>query len=148
MAKALLFGHDAQVAQALFRKNGWPDFSFDRAIGILDEQQQLVGVGLFQNWNTANVDFSYYGVGTLTMGLVRAFAKYAITEFDAARVTVHVSKKRRRYLKTVLKFGFNYEGQQRCYYGKQDNGRNTAARLVLFREGIEKLARFEREKAA
>ena len=148
MAKSLLFGYDGPIAQALFTKHGWPPFAFDRAVGILDEQKALVGVALWQNWNTANVDLSYYGSGTLTMGLVRALAKYAITEFDASRVTVLVMKKRKRYMKAVLKFGFKCEGVQRCYYGKQDNMRNTAVRLVLFREGIEKLARMETEKAA
>lgn len=148
MAKSLLFGMDGPVARALFEKQGLPFLSYDRAVGIMDEQNQLVGVGLWQNWNTANVDFSYYGVGTLTMGLVRALAKYAITEFDASRVTVHVSKKRRRYLKTVLKFGFRYEGTQHCYYGKLDNARNTAVRLALFRKDLEKLARVETEQAA
>lgn len=148
MAKSLLFGMDSMVAQALFQKYGWPMFEYARAVGIMDEQKQLVGVALWHNWNTANVDFSYYGHGTLTMGLVRALARYAITEFDASRVTVLVMKKRKRYLKTVLKFGFKCEGVQRCYYGKQDNMRNTAVRLVLFREELEKLARVEREKVA
>lgn len=139
--KSLLFGLDGQLASALFTYKGWPPMSFDRCVGILDEEQKLIGVALFQNWNTCNVDFSYYGDGTLTLGLVRGLARYALEQFDCSRATTLVSKKRRRHLKTVLKFGFRYEGTQRCHYGKVDCMRNTAVRLVMFRDQLEKLAK-------
>jgi uncharacterized protein with von Willebrand factor type A (vWA) domain len=146
--KALLFGFDQQVASALFAQKGWPRFSFDRCVGILDDDKKLIGAAMFQNWNTVNVDFSYYGNGTLTMGLARGLARYALEQFNCARATTLVSKKRKRHLKAVMKFGFSYEGTQRCYYGNVDCARNTAVRLVLFREQLEKLARINREEQA
>lgn len=146
--KAFLFGLDQQLADALFASKGWPRLSFDRCIGILDEQKNIVGVVLFQNWNTANVDFSYWGDGSLTLGLARGLAQFVLQEFDCSRVTTMVPKKRKRHLKTCLKFGFVYEGVQRCYYGKEDCIRNTGVRLVMFRDRVEKLARLDRQQAA
>lgn len=142
--RSLLLNLDGPVSQALFAKFGWPQFKYERAVGVMDPEKGLVGVALYQNWNGFNIEFSYYGVGTLTSGLIRGLAHYAITEFDCSRGTVLISKKRRRYLKTVLRLGFKYEGTQRCHYGLADNMRNTAVRLVIFRDQLEKLARYDR----
>lgn len=146
--KSLLFGADQHVALALFERHNFPNFSYDRAIGILDERQKLVGVCLLQNWNGSNIEFSYYGAGTLTVGIARALARYILTEFNVSRITVMISKKRKRYIKTVMRFGFRFEGSHRLYYGKIDNARNTAVRMVMFREQVVKLARVPKEEAA
>lgn len=139
--KSLLIGCDQLVASTLFKWKQWPAFSFDRAVGILDDTEALVGVALFQNWNTVNVDFSYYGDGTLSLGTCRGLARYGLETFNLQRATTLVPQKRKHHLRTVQKFGFKYEGTMRRYYGSADNVRNTAVRFVMFREQIEKFAR-------
>lgn len=140
MATGLLFGCDELVAKWLFDIYSWPDLKYNKAIGLLDPQGKLVGGVFYHNWNGSNVEVAYYGKGTMTPGIVRALAKYAITEFDASRLTAVTCKKNRSLIKGLMKIGFKLEGIQRCYYGKKDCNRNIGVRLVAFRDVLEKVA--------
>ena len=86
MTAGLLFNSDELVANWLFACYLQRRYSYDRAVGLV-RNGELVGAVLFQGWNGANVEVSYYG--------------------------------------------------------KRDCNRNTAVRLVGFREAIERVARVE-----
>jgi len=116
---------------------------FNLSVGIVDVDNNLVGAILFGNFNGINVELDYYGEKTVTLGICRAIARIALTEFNAARVSALVSKRKKHLISTMQKVGFRLEGAQRCFYGRKDCQRNTAIRLVMFREQIEQMARLQ-----
>lgn len=140
MPKGILLDADEMVAAWAYREYRRAPLLTDRAVGII-EDGQLVGAVLFTSFNTMNVDLSYYGKSTISLGIVRALAKIILYELQATRCTVIVPK-RPAYLLRKLGaglFGFRYEGVQRRYYGPTDSGRHTGCRFVLFREDLERL---------
>jgi RimJ/RimL family protein N-acetyltransferase len=139
----LLFNADDVVAAWLFESHGQKPMKYDRALGLMNTSGVIVGAVLFHHYNGANVELSYYGKSTMTLGIVRCLARFILVEFDASRLTVVTSKRNRRYIKGFQKLGFKLEGVQRCYYGKRDCTRNTGVRFVMFRDRIEVLAKLE-----
>jgi len=103
----------------------------------------LVGAALLQGFNGHNIDLSYCGENTVTLGVVRAVARAIATEFNPSRVTIVTSKRNRHLVNSVQKLGWRLEGAQRRYYGHKDCRRNTGVRFVMFREQVLKLAGFQ-----
>lgn len=140
MTCGLLIGEDQGVARWAYTTFNIYAAPVDRAIGIVSSEGKLVGAALFQNFNGNNVELSYYGVRTLSLGVVRALARVAVGVFDVSRATVVTSKRNKRLMRALLKIGFKLEGVQRCYYGREDNARNTGVRFVMFRDRLSSLA--------
>lgn len=143
MPTGLLFECDELVAKWLFNEYLKKPllYKYDRAIGIVNPSGGLVGAVLFQDWNGSNIEISYYGPKTMTAGIVRCLARYALTTFDPSRLTAITSKRNRQFMRALQKLGFRLEGIQRCFYGKRDCNRNTGVRFVAFREQIEHVAK-------
>lgn len=139
MPSGLMIGDDLAVAAWTFQTFKLYPTMINRAFGLVRDGK-LVGSILLQNFNGVNVELSYYGPMTLSLGIVRSIAKVVLTEFNAARVTVVTSKKNKRLMKSIQRMGFKLEGTQRCYFGARDCARSTGVRFVLFRERIEKIA--------
>lgn len=150
MTTGVLLDNDEFVGKFICATYGtkWPDLKFDRAIGIINNAGILVGGVIFQNWNRFNVDASYYGKNTLTPGILRFIARYIVTNFGVVRVTVMTSKRNTRLRRALHNLGFATEGMQRCFYGNRDCPRNTAARLVMFRDRLNEIAKLEQSAKA
>ena len=146
MSAGLLLYNDLLVAEYLFQEHVKPRMHFDNAIGIVEEGTLIGGI-LLQSWNGFNVELSYYGLGTMTAGVIRCIAKILVSTLNPSRVTVTVNRKDRGMIRGLPKLGFVLEGTQRRFYGDQDIRRNTGVRFVLFREKLERLARIEQRKA-
>jgi RimJ/RimL family protein N-acetyltransferase len=142
MAAGLLLGQDEIVAAWAFAQWGLHPTKVDRGFGVIGKDGKIHGAILLQNFNGTNIELSYYGPRTLSPGIVRSIARTVILEFNAARVTVVTSKKNKRLMRSLSRFGFKLEGSQRRYFGQRDCSRNTGVRFVLFCEQIERLARF------
>jgi RimJ/RimL family protein N-acetyltransferase len=140
MSTGLLMDCDDLVAKYLFNLFGWKPFKYDNAIGLL-VNGQLQGAIIFHCYNGSNVELSYYGKGTATVGIARTLARFAIVHYDPSRVTIITSKRNKRYIQGFKKLGFQLEGTQRCFYGQKDCNRNTGVRLVMFRERINAIAK-------
>lgn len=147
MKKGLLLDCDALVSAWAFETHNKVPMLVDRAIGVV-ENNKIVGAALFTSFNTVNAEFSYYGKGTLTLGIVRSLTKIALYELRLARCTVIVPKRPSFLLKKLNKFGFRYEGVQRRYYGATDSPRHTGCRFVVFREDMEKLVACQNKRVA
>lgn len=137
--RGLLLGDDARVAAWAFGTFQLHPTPYNGAIGIVDSDGKIVGAGLYQNFNGANIEGSYYGRSTLTAGIVRALIKGALA-FDPSRLTVVTAKKNRKLIRALQRIGFRLEGAQRRYYGSRDCPRNTGVRLVMFREDMDRMA--------
>lgn len=140
MSTGLLYDFDEQAADFLFKTYGWTPFKYDRAVGLIVDSQ-LQGAVIFNCYNGHNVELSYCGKGTMTVGVIRSIARFILLTFHPSRLTVLTSKKNRRYLRSFQRLGFRLEGTQRCYYGRRDCNRNTAVRFVMFRDRIEQIAK-------
>ena len=148
MKIGLLLHNDRQVAAYLFPRyvREGVRVSYDAAVGILTDGELTGGI-LLQSWNGFNVELSYYGPRTLTLGVTRCLARYLLSAFNPSRVTVTVNRKRKNLMRGLRKLGFAVEGTQRRFYGEQDINRNTGVRFVMFREQVEQLAQLERRAA-
>lgn len=144
MSTGLLFDCDGLVAQYFFKSFCWQPFKYDTAIGLL-VNGKLQGAVLFHCFNNFNVELSYYGKATLTVGVARTLARFAIATFDPSRITIVTSKRNKRYIRGYQKLGFQLEGAQRCFYGHKDCNRNTGVRLVMYRERINAIARPDKD---
>jgi len=140
MANGLLIGHDKEVTEWVRNSFRLFPMHLNRAIGVIGIDGSLVGAILFSNYNSVNVDLSYYGPKTVSLGVCRSIARIALGEFNAARVSAVTSKRNKRLIWGLQKVGFKIEGAQRCYYGHKDCTRNTGIRLVMFRDKIEAMA--------
>ena len=147
MTKGLLLNCDALVSAWAFETHNRAPMLVDRAFGVV-EDNKIVGAALFSSYNTVNAEFSYYGKGSLTLGIIKALAKIALYELHLSRCTVIVPKRPSFLLKKLGKFGFRYEGVQRRYYGPTDHPKNTGCRFVIFSEDMNKLASGNIEKVA
>lgn len=143
MANGLLIGKDELVAAWAFAKWGLHPTKVDRGFGVVTKDGIIRGAILLQNFNGTNIELSYYGPRTLSLGIVRSIARVIVAEFNAARVTVVTSKKNRRLMRSLQRWGFRLEGAQRRYYGHRDCARSTGVRFVMFREEIDKIAQFK-----
>lgn len=132
----ILLGDDDAVASWAWKTYNLYPLSYIRALGVLRDDK-LVGAAIFSHYNSCDAHLSYYGVNTLTGGIIKCLAHIAIDDLNLSRITLVIPKKSRRLLKSVLKLGFKVEGIQRCFFGRQDSIRNTGVRLVLFRDQIE-----------
>jgi RimJ/RimL family protein N-acetyltransferase len=141
MPTGMLFDCDELVAKWLFSTLKQKIYTYDRALGLVDPSGKMIGAVLFQNWNGPNLEISYYGERTMTVGVVRCLAQFVLNTFDPARLTAITSKRNRQFMRALQRLGFRLEGVQRCYYGKKDCNRNTGVRFVAFREQIEHVAR-------
>lgn len=144
MTTGVLVDCDAFVADKLFEAAG-RRYGYDKAIGLVDGDRNIVGVVLFHGYNGFNVEISYYGKGLMLPGVIRYIASYVLATFNASRLTATISKRHKRLFRSLQKLGFALEGTQRRYYGKRDCTRNVGVRLVMFREKIEHLAKAQIE---
>lgn len=141
MPNGLLVGCDEVVSKWAFDKFHIFQMPVNAAIGVVNEDGNLVGAILFQNFNGVNVELSYYGPRTLSYGIIRTIARIAVSNFNAARLTVVTSKRNKGLSKALLKLGFKLEGTSRCYYGHQDVPRNTGVRFVMFKQRLDELSK-------
>lgn len=142
----ILIGDDLRVYQWVVDVYKIYAKPFNKTVGIVDDKGNLLGAAIFHNFNGFSLELSYYGKRTLSVGIVRALSRIAVGCFNASRVTVVTSKKNKALMRGLLKIGFRLEGAQRCYYGHDDNARNTAVRFVLFRDRLSYLSMYSPQK--
>lgn len=140
MSNGLLLGQDAQVAAWVHSTYRLFPMKYDMAVGIVSPEKILLGAFLLEHYNGVDVHLSYYGPGTPSLAIGRSIARIVALELNAARCTVVTSKRNKRLISKLIRLGFKMEGSQRRFYGHADNARNTAIRLVMFREGIDRWA--------
>lgn len=135
----MALNRDAEVVQWTSETYGVPYWPANLAIGLHDDRNLIVGSVLFHYYNGSNVELSFYGKNILTRQLARILALICIRHFNVNRVSVRTLKKRKRFVRGLLKLGFKVEGVARKYYGPTDG--ESAVLLVMFRDGIERFAK-------
>ncbi len=146
--RSIMLGEDDAVAAWAWRTFQLFPMHVNRGIGIVEEDGTIVGAALFQNWNSHNADLSYYGPDTMTPSIVHCLARIACHDLNLQRLTAMTSKRNKHFIGGMIRLGFKVEGVQKRFYGAEDTGRNAAIRLVMFRDELERLAGFNKEKVA
>ena len=117
--KHLVCGNDGLIAQWAFDMFGVVCTKVDLAVAII-EDKQIVAAAFFQAHNGPDVELSYYGPGTMTLGVVKGLAKIAVDHFGVSRVTARTAKSNKEAARGFRKIGFVFEGVRHCGYGNED----------------------------
>lgn len=138
----VLEGHDHAVAAWAFQQFKVTPVSIDRCFGLIDpETQSLVGAVMFHSYNGCNVEVSYYGPKTMTLGIYKFMATKALDLFRVERVTFHVPRNRKRLIAWHKRMGAVHEGNERRFYGRDDSSASTGVRLAIFADRIRQILR-------
>jgi RimJ/RimL family protein N-acetyltransferase len=132
--KTFLLGHDIEVANWAFQTFGFHPTQYCMAVGIL-EDGLLVAACMFHAHNGPDVELSYYGPKTLSLGLVKGLARIAVECLGVSRITARTSRSNKTMTRGIRKVGFQYEGVRKCGYGDQD-----AIMYGLYGKNLAKLA--------
>lgn len=132
--KTFLLGRDIEVAAWAFKTFNFHPTQFCMAVGIM-EDGLLLAACLFHAHSGPDVELSYYGPKTLTLGLVKGLAKIAVERLGVSRITARTSRSNKLMTRGIRKVGFQYEGVRKCGYGDQD-----AIMYGLFGKNLAKLA--------
>jgi RimJ/RimL family protein N-acetyltransferase len=133
--KRLVMGHDMQVAEWAFNTFNMPPCNYDLAVGIV-EDDRLVGAALWHAYNGSDVELSYYGPHTMTLGVAKALARVAVGYFGVSRVTARTSKKNKVMTRGIKGLGFEYEGIRHVAYSNGDD----AVMYGLYGKNLARLA--------
>ena len=129
--KHLLYGYDAEVADWTFKTYSMSPVHYDMAVGIMDGIS-IVGSVMWSSYRGHDIEISYYGPKTMTLGIARECARVAIDHFGVSRVSARTSRSNKTMTRGVKKIGFEYEGILHNAYGDHDAvmyglyGRNLA----------------------
>jgi RimJ/RimL family protein N-acetyltransferase len=143
----LLCGQDFAVAAWTWKTFQRHPMMINRAFGLV-EDGQLAGSCIFSDWNSVNVEFSYYGKSVLTANIIRTMARFALEGLGVERVTFKIPRDRRRMGKLLLRYGAKVEGVLWGFYGRTRASHHAAVQYVLFKEELMKIAgpRYRRSK--
>lgn len=117
--KHIVYGHDTDVAGWAFNTFHMPPCNYDMAVGIV-ENGQLIGAALWHAYNGCDVELSYYGPHSLTLGVAKGLARIAVNHFGVSRVTARTTKGNKTMTRGIKGLGFEYEGIRHLGYNGQD----------------------------
>jgi RimJ/RimL family protein N-acetyltransferase len=131
-----LINQDQHVANWCWQAFRLHPYHVNCAIGILNEHRELCGAALFHWYNGSNIELSYYGASTATLGIGRFLARIALYSFSASRVTIHTDTWNKTVIKGMKKLGFEHECIVKGFYGEN----RDAVQMVLHRDGLIRIA--------
>jgi RimJ/RimL family protein N-acetyltransferase len=134
----IIYPADAQANDALAKwilgKIGLTAAKPYRAVGLEDDNGRLVAGVVFNGYNGANVDISFYGPGYLQRRGLRAVFSFAFLQLKATRVTARTKVDNPLHRDDLLKrMGFKYECAAADYYGPTRPGRPRAGHAMVYR---------------
>lgn len=129
--RVLAHGNDSLINAWTHEKFGVRNFNADMALAIIDGPQ-LVGSVYFHAYNGFDIELSYFGPQTLTLGLLRSICRIALDTFGVSRITVRTPANHKQMKRKIHKLGWVFEGVRHNGYGETDAimyglyGRNLA----------------------
>lgn len=130
----LVFDIDDRVAEWAWETFKMTPVRYDMAVGVIRDNT-LVGAVMFHAYSGPDIELSYYGPHTMTLGLARAMARVAVDYFGVSRVTARTSRKNKTMTRGIKKIGFQYEGIRKHGYGAED-----AVMFGLYGKNLARLA--------
>jgi RimJ/RimL family protein N-acetyltransferase len=115
--KTLLHDHDGTIAKWTFATFDIPPHHYEACFGIV-ENSQVIGSVMWEAYRGHDIEVSYFGLNTMTRGLMKACARLAMDYFHVSRVTTRTSRSNKTMTRGIKKIGFEYEGICHDGYGK------------------------------
>lgn len=113
----LIFGQDQLVSEWVGARLGETICPPYTAIGATKDGQELCAGAVFNNYNGSNIEITLYAPHCMTRGGIRAIHDYLFRQISANRVTAHARRSNKRARKNLERFGFQFEGVQKRFYG-------------------------------
>ena len=133
--KILATGNDEIISAWTEANFGVRTFNSNMALVVMD-QNNIVGSVFFHAHNGPDIEVSYFGPGTVTIGVARKICRLAIDHFGVSRITVRTSRGNKLLTRKLhTKLGFVFEGIRHNGYGNQD-----ALMYGLFGKNLARLA--------
>lgn len=117
--KQLIYGFDEKVAEWTQNVFGVPPGKYEMAVAIV-EHDKIVGSIMWHAFRGHDIEISYYGPKTMTLGIARACARVAVDHFGVSRVSARTAKRNKTMTKGIEGIGFRYEGIIHAGYGNKD----------------------------
>lgn len=140
MTTAILAGQDMQIALWTFQEFNLRPMQISSAFGILKDNQ-LKGSIIFQHFNGCNVEVSYYGPNTATLGMLRFVCTTALDKYKVERMTARTPKTNPKLINWWYRLGAKFEANLHRYYGSTYEDKHTAVQVVMFKETMELILR-------
>lgn len=109
MSTKLVVGKDKEVGAWLFEQVGAEPRDFDMAVGIADEEGNLMGGFMFTDYDGDTIEAHFYGPGTMTRRAVSALFRIARDGFNARLVIAHANKE--SIARGLKKIGATFVGE-------------------------------------
>ena len=132
----LVFARDDEVAEWVSERIGTIIPKPYVAIGATRDGKELCGGAVFNNYNHSNVDITLASDRCLTRGTIRGIFHYCFVQSKVNRVTAATRRSNKTMRKILRKFGFEFEGIAKQYYGSSK--KDDAFVYALFKDGAEK----------
>lgn len=113
----LMFDNQESVANWIASKADAKFSNILGTIGVLSDEGLLVGAAVLHDWTRNDVELSYFGKGTLTLGICRAIGWIAFVRGGVQRLTLFIPRRKKRLLRAMSKLGFKHEGIKRRSFG-------------------------------
>ncbi len=135
----IITGQDEAIAAWAFQTWGCQPFHVNMAIGLANDEGELVGAFAFSGYNGSDAEIHVLAPGHLNRRTVRLIFGLALRQLNLNRLTVRTRKP--SMARGVMKLGAKYECTVRRLYGPTDSDEDAGLQFAFFRETIEKLAR-------
>lgn len=132
--KILATGNDEIINAWTYQEFGVRNFNSNMALVVMDGSQ-IVGSVFFHAHNGPDIEVSYFGPGTMTLGVARNICRIAVDHFGVSRITVRTPRNNKVMTRGITKLGFVFEGIRHAGYGDMD-----AVMFGLFGRNLARLA--------
>jgi RimJ/RimL family protein N-acetyltransferase len=108
------------IAARLLKEQLGLDVSPPFAGLVVVQDDQALGVAIFNGWCNGNVDMTAAGRGAFNVRIARDLARYAFHNLGVNRVTCHTALTNSKAIRALQAVGFRPEGVLRKYMNGQD----------------------------
>lgn len=113
----IVLGQDEAVGAFASEKMGRAIIPPFTSMGIVDDAGELVGAIIYNGFNGANIEISFYGPGALHRRFIRAAFDYPFTQLNVIRLTARTRRSNKTTCKLLPRLGFVYEATLKNYFG-------------------------------
>jgi RimJ/RimL family protein N-acetyltransferase len=114
----LVLGQDEEVGAFAAAKLGIPILPPYTSMGIVDDLTgELAGAIIYNRYNGADIEISFYGPGTMHRRFIRAAFAYPFEQLNVLRLTARTKRSNKAMCKLLPRLGFVFEATLKNHFG-------------------------------
>jgi RimJ/RimL family protein N-acetyltransferase len=113
----IVLGQDEAVGQFAAERLGRAIIPPFTSMGIVGDDGQLAGAIIYNGYNGANIEISFYGPGTMHRRFIKAAFAYPFDQLKVIRLTARTKRSNKLMCKLLARLGFTYEATLKNYFG-------------------------------